>query len=326
MNYSSCELKTLPMSKNYTFHVILIAITFLLSAIDFSFAQQKPVYSQYLYNGLTLNPAYAAVHDHLSATVSHRDQWVNFSGAPQTSTISIHSGINPKNIGLGLIVVNDKIGIHSETGVYGSYAFKIRMPMGTLSMGVQAGLNNLTSDPSVLVKESDYDPSFADYLSNTKINFGTGVYYNTKKFYAGLSIPYLRKKRSIRDQEFTRISVDSRYYFLLTGVVLDVSPKFKIKPSTLIRIEEGMPLAADLNLHFYLEEVLNLGASYRSGDSFITLFEIKLTDYIRLGYAYDWTLSDINRYAAGTHEFSLNYRINLYAPKKDRMCPGPFYF
>ena len=313
------------MGARFTIKIFPLLFLLLIFQKQLAIAQQKPVYSQYLYNGLVINPAYAAVHDHLTATVAYRDQWVNLNGAPSTSTISVHSGLHNKNIGLGLMVISDKIGMHNETGVYGSYAFKIRMPMGSLSMGLQAGLNNLTSDPSRLATEHP-DPSFAEYLSNTKINFGTGVYYNTKKFYAGLSIPYLRKKRTIRDDDYLRSMIDSRYYYLLTGVVLDVSPKIKVKPSTLVRVEEGMPLAADLNLHVYLEEVLNIGVSYRSGDSFISLFELKLNDYFRFGYAYDWVTSSLGKYTAGTHEFSLNYRINLSAPKKDRMCPGPFYF
>jgi type IX secretion system PorP/SprF family membrane protein len=314
------------MKTFYIYHVPLAIILMLILVKQPILAQQKPVYSQYLYNGLVLNPAYAVVHDHLSATMSYRDQWINLEGAPTTSTFSIQSGIHNKNIGVGLMLINDKIGMHNETGVYGSYGYKIRLPHGAISMGVQGGLNNLTSDPSKLVLETAFDPSFTDYVSNTKINFGTGAYYNSKNLYVGFSIPYLRKKRIIRDGDYYRMAVDSRYYYLLTGIVLDASPKIKIKPSTLVRIEEGMPVAADLNLHFFLEEVLNLGVSYRSNESFITLFEIKLNDYFRLGYAFDWVVSDLSRYTAGTHEFSLNYRINLYAPKKDRMCPGPFYF
>jgi type IX secretion system PorP/SprF family membrane protein len=312
-----------PKIKLFVAFFILLSWILSFRTVD---AQQKPVYSQYLYNGLVLNPAYAVVHDHFSATASYRDQWVNLAGAPTTSTFSVQSGIHNKNIGLGLMLINDKIGMHNETGVYGAYGFKIRMPNGAFSMGVQAGLNNLTSDPSKLVLETSYDPSFAEYISNTKINFGTGAYYNSRSFFAGLSIPYLRKKRIIRDQEFYRTAVDSRYYYFLTGVVFDVAPKIKVKPSTLIRLEDNMPIAADLNLHLYLEDAINLGFSYRSDNSFITLFEIKLNDYIRLGYAYDWVVSDLSKHTAGTHEFSVNYRINLYAPKKERMCPGPLYF
>lgn len=287
--------------------------------------QQKPVYSQYMFNGLTLNPAYAAVHDYLSATMSYRRQWVNFPGAPSTALFSAHSGLENKNIGLGLLITNDRIGMHNETGIYGSYAFKIRLPEGSLSMGIQAGFNRHVSDPTVLDLESP-DPGFAEFMTSSKINFGTGVYYHHKKFYAGLSVPYIRKKRSIKDNEYLRKSSESRYYYITSGIVLDVTRNFKLKPSALIRIEEKMPLGADINLNAYLDDVLNIGMSYRSGDSFTSLFELKMTDYIRFGYAYDWVISDLSRYTDGTHELTLNYRINLYAPKKNRMCPGPMYF
>lgn len=288
-------------------------------------SQQKPVYSQYMFNGLMLNPAYAAVNDYLNVTSSYRDQWVNMEGAPSTTTISAHSGLKDKNIGLGILIVNDRIGMHDEKAIYGSYAFKIRLPEGSLSMGLQAGLNHLKSDPALLELE-EYDPAFAETTTSSKINFGAGLYYNHKKFYAGASIPYLRKKREIRDGEYLKMATESRYCYVVSGLVVDVSRNMKLKPSVLLRIQEGMPIATDLNINAYLDDVLNIGMSYRWSDSFITLFELKLTDYIRFGYAYDWIMSDLSGFTAGTHEFTLNYRINLYAPKKHRMCPGPLYY
>lgn len=283
------------------------------------------MYSQYMFNGLMLNPAYAAVYDYFNATISYRRQWVNFPGAPSTALFSAHTGLENKNIGLGLLITNDRIGMHDETGVYGFYAFKIRLPEGALSMGLQAGFNRHVSDPSLLHLESP-DPSFAEFMTSAKINFGTGIYYHNKNFYAGLSVPYIRKKRSIKDDVYLKEASESRYYYLTSGIVLDVTHNFKLKPSTLIRFEEGMPLGVDMNMNAYLDDALNIGLSYRLGDSFTSLFELKLTDYIRLGYAHDWVVSDLSRYTNGTHELTLNYRINLYAPKKNRMCPGPMYY
>lgn len=288
-------------------------------------AQQKPVSSQYMFNGLLLNPAYAGVHDHLNANFSYRNQWVNLEGAPSTTIFSMHSGIKHKNIGLGLLVMNDRIGAHTENAVFASYSYKIHMMHGTLSMGLQAGFNNLASDYTNLNLQEATDPFFG-VIGDTKINFGTGVFYNSDRFYAGVSIPYIRRKRTINDLDYLRSFSESRNYYVTGGLIIDLSPKVKIKPSTLLRFEDGMPVAGDMNLNLFLEEVLNLGVSYRSGDSFITLFEIKLNDYLRFGYAYDWIISDLSYYTDGTHEFMLNYRINLFAPKKHRMCPGPYYF
>ncbi len=305
---------------------IFLSIFLIIQFQQNLFAQQKPVLSQYMFNGLVLNPAYAGVHEHLNVTALYRNQWVNFEGAPVTSTFSAHSGLKGKNIGLGVLASNDKIGVHNDMSLYVHYAYKIRFSNGSLSMGLQTGLNHLKSDYTLLDLKQPGDPNFGLVNQSIKFNFGTGLYYNTKTTYIGFSIPYLRKKRVVRENSLEQNFEDSRYYYLTAGQVLDLTPKIKIKPSFLLRLEENMPLAYDLNVNFYLEDVFNIGASYRSGESLITLFELKLNNYLRLGYAFDWVISDINNYTAGTHELMLNYRINLFAPRKHRMCPGPYYF
>jgi type IX secretion system PorP/SprF family membrane protein len=279
-----------------------------------------------MFNGLAINPAYTGVNGHFNATMVYRNQWVNLPGAPSVKTFSAHSNIKDKNIGLGMLVYNDKVGIHSETGMFATYAYHVQMPNGKLSMGVQAGFNALKSDFSELNIRDINDPSLTGNLLATKMNFGTGVYYHNQVSYIGLSVPYLRKKRTIKDDGFIRQAEESTRYYVNAGTILDLSPRLKMKPSGLLKVESGMPIAADLNVNFYLDDVLTIGGSYRTGESFISLFEIKVSDYIRFGYAYDWTTNDLAAYSKGTHEFMLNYRINFYAPKRNKMCPGPFYW
>lgn len=288
--------------------------------------QQRPVVTQYMFNGLALNPAYAGSLNYFSATALYRKQWVNMPGAPEISTFSAHSNIKDKNIGLGIMAAQDKVGVHEDVSIYGSYAFRIRMRKGVFAMGLQAGFNNLTSRFSRLNLRDPTDPELNYDVSQFKMNFGAGVYYNTETFYAGFSVPYMLKARKLKDLEYIRETIESRNYYLTAGKVLDVSRNIKIKPSVLLRFEDGMPVAYDINCNLFLDELLNLGASYREGDSFSTLFEVQLTDFIRIGYAYDWIASDIRNYSSGTHEFMVNYRLNLYAPRKQRMCPGPMYF
>jgi type IX secretion system PorP/SprF family membrane protein len=298
----------------------------MLLTSQLTLAQQKPVISQYMFNGLVLNPAYAGVQGYFSATALHRNQWVNFDGAPVTSTISGHTNIKGKPIGVGMFLSYDKLGVHDDLSLYGSYSYQIKAMGGTISMGLQAGFNQLTSQwADVPVKYED-DPFFASTVSNFKMNFGTGLYYFNEIGYLGFSIPYLIKNRTLKDLDFQRESTDSRYYYLSGGLILTASPFFKIKPSALLRVEDGMPIGIDTNLNFYLDDVVNIGASYRSGDSFITQFELQVNNFVKFGYAYDWILSEISRYSNGTHEIMLNYRLNLYAPRKSKMCPGPFYF
>jgi len=312
------------MIKRYFVHPAFLLL-FFLSATPI-FGQQKPVISQYMFNGLVLNPAYTGVNGYLSATAVYRDQWVNLEGAPTTTTLSVHSGIKGKNIGLGMMAISDQIGVHSDNAIYFTYAYKIKMSHGTLSMGLQAGFNNLASNFNELNLKDEVDPLLNGMISDLKMNFGTGIYYNSNTAYIGFSIPYLRKKRRLREYTTVRDLEESRYYYLTAGKVMDLTHRVKIKPSVLLRIEEGMPLAGDANLNLYIDDLVNVGLSYRSGDSFATLFELKVTDYIRIGYSYDWVISDLTQYTNGTHEFMLNYRINLFAPRKHRMCPGPNYF
>jgi len=286
--------------------------------------QQKPVVSQYMFNGLVLNPAYAGVHDHFSATALYRDQWVNLEGAPTTKTFTASTNLKGKNIGLGMLLSNDRIGIHNDNSLYLAYAYKIKTSLGTLSMGLQSGFNYLSSDYGLLDLKNENDPLLSGATGSFKMNFGTGLYFSTPTYYIGVSVPYILKDRNV-ESDIGQQFKDSRYYYVTSGKVFDLTRKIKLKPSVLLRIEEGMPIAGDMNFNLYLEDVVNVGVSWRSGDSFVSLFEVKLNDYFRLGYAYDYIISDLSNFSSGSHEFMLNYRINIYAPRKHKMCPGPFY-
>jgi type IX secretion system PorP/SprF family membrane protein len=307
--------------------LIRVFLWLLLWSIPFQvFGQQKPVVSQYMFNGLVLNPAYAGVHDHMNITAVYRDQWVNLEGAPTTKTLTAHTNLKGKNIGLGMIVSNDRIGVHSDNSIYAVYSYKIKTSVGTLSMGLQGGFNYLSSNYSLLELKDEADPLLSSTIGSMKLNFGTGIYFSTPTSYVGLSIPYIVKNRNLNNLDVANNIEDSRYYYFTAGKVLDLTNRVKVKPSALLRIEEGMPIAGDINLNFYLDDVINIGASWRSGDSFVSLFELKLNDYFRFGYAYDWIISDLSQFSNGSHEFMVNYRLNLFAPRKHKMCPGPFYF
>ncbi|MFW5759507.1 MAG: type IX secretion system membrane protein PorP/SprF [Cyclobacteriaceae bacterium] len=306
--------------------LIRVLLWIALWSIPFqAIGQQKPVVSQYMFNGLVLNPAYAGVHNHLDATAVYRDQWVNLEGAPSTTTFTAHSNLKGKNIGLGMMLSNDRIGVHSDNSFHLMYAYKIRTSAGTLSMGLQSGFNYLSSDYTLLNLKNEADPLLSQSLGSLKMNFGTGVYFSTPSAYIGFSVPYILKNRNINLDMAQQIQ-DSRYYYFTAGRVFDVSRKVKFKPSVLLRLEEGMPIAGDVNINLYLEDLVNVGFSWRSGDSFVSLFELKLNDFFRLGYAYDWIISDLSNFSSGSHEFMLNYRINMFAPRKHKMCPGPFYY
>lgn len=292
-------------------------------------AQQYPVYSQYIFNGLVINPAYAGSHVQLSATAMHRNQWVNFDGAPKTSSISAHSTLGRK-VGVGFLLTNDEIGSYSNQSLFGSYAYILKTPVGgTLSFGLQAGFSLTSADFSELNLVNPGDGSFAPFSNKFKPNFGAGVFYRTDWFFAGFSVPFLLNNTVSNDLEgaFNDIS-EARYYYLHGGLNLPLTRDRKIvfTPALLIRSQEGSPLSLDVNVGFVFNEVFSLGASYRNIDALITYIQLKVSDHFNFGYSYDWTTSDLNQFSSGTHEFSLNYRIRLRKFHGNVECPSIFRF
>ncbi len=276
-------------------------------------AQQRPIFSQYMFNMLALNPAYAGNQRQLSVTALARNQWVNLDGAPKTQTITSHSNFRDKNVGLGMILYNESIGVHSDIGAYFSYAYQIKFSKGMLAMGLQGGLNQLTSDYTKLKTRTfgGGDPSLQSYRSYNP-NFGTGVFYSTKTAYAGISVPYLINNKVMQESEGLVVqSSEKRYYFLTGGKVFDISSNLKLKPSILLRFQETAPLGFDTSINFFIDNILNVGLSYRNHDALTTMFQIDLNENFSFGYAYDYTLSGLGDYTRGSHEIMINYRIRL---------------
>lgn len=289
-------------------------------------AQHNIVYSQYIFNGLLINPAYAGSHVELSAALSYRNQWINFEGAPRTATFGIHSTFNHEKVGLGLLATSDRIGSYTNTGIFGSYAFIIKQPRGgVLSLGVQGGFNNFKADFSELRLRADQDPIFNGYFNEFKPNFGGGIFYYNKKMFAGFSVPVILKHSEFFSGQFKQLALP-RFYYLHVGTLmpLDRMEKVKVSPSFLLRVQDGTPLSADLNLNVIFYDVISAGVSYRTGDAIVSFLSFKLSERFHFAYSYDWTTSAINLYSRGTHEFTINYRTRIRGVHKDVECP--YYF
>jgi type IX secretion system PorP/SprF family membrane protein len=300
-------------------------VTVLVSAVSASCcAQQYPVFSQYYFNELVINPAYAGSHVQLSATAMYRNQWVNFPGAPKTYNFSTHTSLLKNKIGVGLMFNHDEIGSYKNNHVYGYYAYKIHLADATFSMGLQAGFNLLGADFSSLDLQNPGDASFYNLTSQFKPNFGAGVFYSKKNYFLGFSVPFILNNKMVNSFEALAGEIkEARYYFVRGGMVLplDRMDKVKINPSFLMRAQEGQPLSFDINSAVIFYDIFSLGGSYRLGDSFISFIDLKITDKIHFGYSYDWTSSAINGFSNGTHEFMINYRSRLRGIHKDPDCP-----
>jgi type IX secretion system PorP/SprF family membrane protein len=286
--------------------------------------QHTPLTSQYLFNGLVINPAYAGSRDALAANLTYRHQWVGFDGAPVTQMLSVHAPIGHRKLGLGLLVYNDRIGVSQESGLFSNYAYRIRFRNGKLAFGVGAGFTLLRSQWSSLAIQQTSDQSFAvDTRSAFRPNFSTGVFYHTKNWFAGISAPFLILHRYTAGTEGWNLSQSKGDLQPMAtgGYVFQLTRDLKLKPSTLIRYRRSSGVQADLSTNLILKDRVWIGASYRTGDAFVASLEVLPTPQWRIGYAYDFGLSRLMAYHQGSHEVMLQYEFGYRIRVKD-----PRYF
>jgi len=292
----------------------VIIIMFSIANLLTLYGQSEATYSQYMFNGLAINPAYAGVHEALSISALSRFQSIGVDGAPKTQTITAHTGLKNQKVGLGLLIINDKIGVTRQTGFYFSYAFKIKAKKSTLSLGLQGGGTQVDADYSQLRILQPGDPKFAEDAREFNPNFGAGIYYHREFFYAGLSMPQMldlgSKVEQIRPIIFT------------SGAVFTLNPVLKLKPNILLRLVEGVPVELNYNMNLLIHDILWLGVSYRPSNTIIGLIEIQLTDQLRLGYAYDANINDFGEVNSGSHEILINYFFRF--TKKGVVSPRYF--
>lgn len=301
------------------YKLILASCAFLI--LKESAAQQQIMFTQYMFNGLAINPAYAGSHETVSATALMREQWTGLDGAPSTQTLSLHAPIRNNKMGLGVLLLHDKIGVTDQTGAYFSYAYKIHFPNnGKLSFGIQGGFLNYNARFSSV---SATDPTFSgNDVVEWQPNAGAGIYYNTDRFYAGVSVPQLI------ETAFDKRNPDSdsrlvRHYFISSGYVIDLNQALKLKPNVLVKYVKGAPVQVDLNANLLINEMIWVGMSWRSFNSMDALFQLQVTPRLQLGYAYDFaTQNELRRVNSGSHELMLNYRIPT---SRDRVVT-PRYF
>lgn len=285
--------------------------------------QHTPLTSQYLFNGLAINPAYAGSRDVLSATLTHRQQWVGFDGAPVTQNISVHSPVKRSKVGIGLMVFNDRIGVSNETGILANYAYRIKMPnKGKLALGFGAGVSLYRAKWSQVATQDGNDPSFAaDTRGAARPNFSAGVLYQNKKWYVGASVPFMLAHRyDVVDRTYRlseeRIDLEP---MITGGYVVTLNDEFKVKPTSLMRYRISSGLQGDVSANLIYRDKVWLGASVRTGDAIIGMVEVLPTPQWRVGYAYDAGFSRINAYHRGSHElliqYEFGYRIRVRDPR-----------
>lgn len=292
-----------------------------------SYGQQDPMVTQYMFNGLYLNPAYAGTHYYWTSTLSYRSQWVGaqFKGAPQTAIVAVDGPIHGKNMGLGFIISHDQIGVTKTTSFMANYAYQIKLnAVNKLALGINTGVHQFTSNLSDVLVWDEQDNVYANNLSKVLPRVGVGAYFYAKKYYVGLSIPTLWAYENDRDfsLDLSKASFLRRHYMLTGGVVLTVSDNVKFKPSTLIKYTVNAPLEIDLNFSTVFKDMFWVGASFRSGDAVALLLQYQSNAYFRIGYSYDISFSGLRNYQNGSHEIMIGVDFG----KDLKKIKSPRYF
>lgn len=273
-------------------------------------AQQNPQFTNYMYNTMTVNPAYAGQRETFSGLVLHRSQWVGLDGAPQTQTFGIHSPLKNEQIGLGLNVVNDAIGPSNETFVTGNFSYTLLLNDYDLklSLGASAGVHFLNTDWSKGIFQNP-DVVFNENVNLISPTVGAGVYLHSRKYYIGMSVPNMLQTKHYSDFQES-LATERMHFYLIGGYVFDLSPTVQFKPAFLTRAVSGAPLIFDISANFWFNEKLTLGAAYRWDDAVSVLAGVKISKSFQFGYAYDINTTGISNYNSGSHEFFLRYELN----------------
>ncbi|MBS1581439.1 MAG: type IX secretion system membrane protein PorP/SprF [Bacteroidetes bacterium] len=272
-------------------------------------AQQELMVSQYMFNGLFLNPAYAGSHPYISASLLHREQWLNVDGAPRTSLLGIDGPFLGDKMGLGFTLAHDAIGVSRDLEMAGHYAYRLRTGAnGHLAFGLKAGISLYSARLSDLVYWDEQDPLYQQNISNAVVGkFGFGVYWHDDRSFIGLSVPtiYAADGRIATKVADVRERYYEQHFYLYTGHVFTLSEDVDLKPSVLVKYQQHAPAEVDLNCNVLYKERFWLGAGYRTGDAIVGMVEYQVSPMFRVGYAYDMTTSRLRDYTHGSHEVML---------------------
>ncbi|MDP5076726.1 MAG: type IX secretion system membrane protein PorP/SprF, partial [Nonlabens sp.] len=281
-------------------------------------AQQDPQYTQYMYNPIVVNPAYAGNRGVMSIMGLHRSQWVGLDGAPRTQTLSLHTPISNSRVGLGLSVVNDEIGPADET--YAAADFSYTIPVGddaNLSFGLKGGVHLLNVDFTRLNIFNTGDTRLQQNVENRlSPTVGAGLYYHTERFYLGLSTPNLLQTDhfdSSNDSGATTFIAQERIHFFGTaGYVFDLNDNIKFKPTTLVKVVAGAPLQVDLTGNFLFNEKFTVGAAYRWSAAVSAMVGFQVSDQMLLGFAYDRETTELGNAVFNDGSYELFARFELF--------------
>jgi type IX secretion system PorP/SprF family membrane protein len=305
-----------PFKKSNTMKKVLGSIIFSFFAITMLHAQQDAQYTNYMYNTMNINPAYAGSRGNLSVFGLHRTQWVGLDGAPTTNTFAIHSPIRDSNVGVGLSFMNDVIGPSDESTISADFSYTINTSdTYKLAFGLRATAHLLNVDFSKLHIYNQGD-ALAQYNIDNRFspNFGAGAYWYSETTYLGISIPNMLETQHFDKSQVnysaTSVPYERMHYHIIGGKVLDINPDIQFKPAFLAKIVQGAPLQLDLSANFLFQEKFTLGAAYRWDAAMSALAGFQVNDNWFIGYGYDAEVTKLANYNSGSHELFLRYEFS----------------
>lgn len=302
----------------------LLTIVFLLVFPIKILGQMLPISDHYLYNSLSINPAFAGSHEALSATISYRNQWVGFTDSPKSRILSVHSPVFHDRLGLGVLVENNSIGIFSQTNMMANYAYRMEVHNGKLAMGLGVGITSYNIDwNNLLAADSDDELLVNNPASALLPNFSVGVYYYSKKYFFGISLPLFISHKINNETGKYRLKNDfSRYnYFLTGGYEMKLGNQISILPSVLVKYHSGNPVQFDYNAQLNFKDRIWVGLGYRNRDMLVGLLQVQLNYQIRMAYSHNYNIGEIGKYLNGSHEFLISYVFSY-----ERKVVGPRHF
>lgn len=313
----------------------IITLIVMVCSVWVASAQQDPHFTHYMFNSLSVNPGYAGSRDALTVTGLYRNQWIGFKGAPVTQTLTGHAPLLQDKLGIGLSLVNDRIGPTNSTAIYADFAYRIPMgknKKGRLALGIKGGMNMLRVGLNEVGVREGMDPKFSEnYANKVMPNFGFGVYYHTTHFYIGASVPRILENyyTSRKGENYADESREKRHYDLIAGAMIKLGKKVKLKPSMLLKIAEAAPPEVDVTALFYLlNDRFWIGPAFRtafkSSDAVSAIVGVNVIKQLAIGYSFDYSI--LNRtfeYNSGSHELMLRYDF-IYGNNKKVKSPRYF--
>lgn len=298
----------------------------LIAGTQTMLAQYDALFTQYMFNETFINPAYTGSKEAMSATLLHRQQWVSFPGRPVTTSFSAHGPLQGNKMGVGLNLLTEKVGVMNRTLIYGTYAYRLKFKdQSTLAMGLMAGLESQVNRLGTLKVSNDeaapVDPQFGNTPNVLAPNFGTGLYYNTKTLYVGLSVPRLVdnsieytnngtstvKTRKLDASKFT--------YYLTAGYLFTLDEDYKLRANAMLKAVKNAPIQLDLGANLLIKDFIWAGLSYRSGAAISLLMGWQVNKQFLCSYSYDVGVNKIQKYSSGSHEIVLNYLFSFTGKK-----------